>query len=164
MDDKRNERTDDRSGRRVDEPGTPQASAVSSRHIHERQDVNSKSLIISIVTILIILGIIHVIVAGMVLLFLAYQRKVNPPPPALATLNPPPPEPRLQSNPPADMTRMLDEQTRILNSYGWVDQKAGIARIPIERAMDIVARQGMPPKQANANTTLGTQIIMHRKP
>lgn len=39
----------------------------------------------------------------------------------------------------------------ILNSYGWVDQKNGIARIPISRAIDIIAAQGLPSRPANAS-------------
>jgi hypothetical protein len=31
-----------------------------------------------------------------------------------------------------------------LTSYGWVDRKAGTVRIPIERAMDLVAERGVP--------------------
>ena len=31
-----------------------------------------------------------------------------------------------------------------LDAYGWVDRDAGIARIPIERAMDLVAQDGGP--------------------
>jgi hypothetical protein len=31
-----------------------------------------------------------------------------------------------------------------LNSYGWVDKEGGVARIPIERAMAVVAEQGLP--------------------
>jgi hypothetical protein len=40
--------------------------------------------------------------------------------------------------------RLHEHEDSILNSYGWVDQKAGIVRIPIERAMDIVAQRGLP--------------------
>ena len=38
----------------------------------------------------------------------------------------------------------------ILNSYGWVDQKNGIARIPISRAIDIIAARGLPSRPAGA--------------
>jgi hypothetical protein len=38
--------------------------------------------------------------------------------------------------------RLNEEQT--LNSYGWVDEKAGTVRIPIERAMDLIAARGLP--------------------
>jgi len=41
-----------------------------------------------------------------------------------------------------DSVRLNEEQT--LATYGWVDQKAGVVRIPIERAMDLIAQRGLP--------------------
>jgi hypothetical protein len=38
----------------------------------------------------------------------------------------------------------LMNQENQLNSYGWVDEKAGVARIPIERAMELIVQQGLP--------------------
>ncbi len=38
--------------------------------------------------------------------------------------------------------RLKEEQT--LSTYDWVDQKAGTVRIPIERAMDLIAQRGLP--------------------
>jgi len=38
----------------------------------------------------------------------------------------------------------LLKQEDQLNSYGWVDQQAGLAHIPIERAMDLIAQRGLP--------------------
>jgi hypothetical protein len=38
--------------------------------------------------------------------------------------------------------RLKEEQT--LNSYGWVDEKAGVVRIPIDRAMQLLAQRGLP--------------------
>jgi hypothetical protein len=61
-----------------------------------------------------------------------------------------PPEPRLQSDPASDLERFRRQQDAILNSYGWIDEKAGIARIPIERAMDLIAGHGLPPPPASA--------------
>jgi hypothetical protein len=54
------------------------------------------------------------------------------------------PNPRLQQNPRSELDLMKDEEDRRIHSYGWVDRKAGIARIPIERALDIVAQKGLP--------------------
>jgi len=42
------------------------------------------------------------------------------------------------------MARLLSAEEQILNNYGWVDEKAGIVHVPIERAMDILA-QSPPP-------------------
>ncbi len=42
---------------------------------------------------------------------------------------------RLQSAPFQDLQRLLDEEREILDHYAWVDEPAGVVRIPISRAM-----------------------------
>ena len=54
------------------------------------------------------------------------------------------PEPRLQDNPQADMRTMREKEETILNHYGWVDPNRGVVRIPIDRALDLVAEHGLP--------------------
>jgi len=44
-----------------------------------------------------------------------------------------------------DSVRLDEEQT--LGTYGYVDQKAGIVRIPIDRAMDLIAQRGLPVRE-----------------
>ena len=51
----------------------------------------------------------------------------------------PPPEPRLEFFEIGRAERYRKEQMRILNSYGWADRRKGLARIPIQRAMEIYA-------------------------
>jgi hypothetical protein len=55
-----------------------------------------------------------------------------------------PPGPRLQASPTRDMQDMLQAENARLHSYGWVDQSAGIVRMPIDRAMEFVVQQGLP--------------------
>lgn len=38
---------------------------------------------------------------------------------------------------PADLARMLAEQTIQLGTYRWVDRPAGVAQVPIRRAMQL---------------------------
>jgi len=38
----------------------------------------------------------------------------------------------------------LMNQEKQLRSYGWVDEKDGVARIPIERAMELIVQRGLP--------------------
>src|SRR5271169_2295029 len=54
------------------------------------------------------------------------------------------PQPRLERNERVEIKdfRLKEEQT--LNSYGWVDEKGGVVRIPIEQAMQLVAQRGLP--------------------
>ncbi|MGE5207328.1 MAG: hypothetical protein ACM3PW_17085, partial [Chlamydiota bacterium] len=65
------------------------------------------------------------------------------------------PEPRLQANEPADLNKFQAQQEQILNSYGWVDQQAGIAHIPIEQAIDILAAHGLPVREEQTPASAG---------
>lgn len=60
----------------------------------------------------------------------------------------PPPAPTPSSSYTAQALRPGED--KVLHSYGWVDEKKGIARIPIDRAIDIIAQQGLPVRAASA--------------
>ena len=60
-----------------------------------------------------------------------------------------PPEPRLQDNAVQDLRQMRAAEDQILNSYGWVDKEKGVVRIPIDRAIDLLAQRGLPGKSAH---------------
>jgi hypothetical protein len=40
--------------------------------------------------------------------------------------------------------KFVMDQEKQLNSYGWVDENARVAHIPIERAMELTAQRGLP--------------------
>jgi hypothetical protein len=48
---------------------------------------------------------------------------------------------------------MLAEENAALATYGWVDRDAGIVRIPIERAMELLVLRGLPPSKPLAVST-----------
>jgi hypothetical protein len=54
-----------------------------------------------------------------------------------------PPAPRLEQNPRADGDKIIAAATARLEGYGWVDQRAGTAHIPIERAMELLLERGV---------------------
>ena len=58
-----------------------------------------------------------------------------------------PPEPRLEPLPLLPGQRLRAEEDTILTSYAWVDKKAGVARIPIDRALEILVQRGLPPSK-----------------
>jgi hypothetical protein len=60
------------------------------------------------------------------------------------------PTPRLEQDERNQLNdiRMAEEQK--LASYDWVDQKAGTVRIPIDRAMELVAQRGLPVRTQEA--------------
>lgn len=69
----------------------------------------------------------------------AVSPRAHPLAPAVGTVLPP--APRLQSAPRKDLERLRAEEDALLSSYGWVDEPAGVARIPIDRAMALLAER-----------------------
>jgi hypothetical protein len=53
------------------------------------------------------------------------------------------PQPDLQVSPTQDLKRMRATEDAQLGAYGWVDRQAGVAAIPIDRAMAILAERGL---------------------
>jgi hypothetical protein len=62
------------------------------------------------------------------------------------------PAPRLQPDPTADLNKFRAREDEILNSYGWVDQRSGVVRMPIDRAIDVLSQQGLPVRQQGPTT------------
>ncbi|HZQ20953.1 MAG TPA: hypothetical protein VFA90_19845 [Terriglobales bacterium] len=54
------------------------------------------------------------------------------------------PEPRLEENERTELDGFRYGEEERLNSYGWVDQKTGVAYIPITQAMQLIAQRGLP--------------------
>lgn len=55
-----------------------------------------------------------------------------------------PPPPRLEVRPLETLEQVRARERELLEGYGSVDREAGLARIPIERAMAILAERGWP--------------------
>jgi hypothetical protein len=67
-----------------------------------------------------------------------------PSPSAMVNAQKQPPEPRLQRYPAQDMRKMRSDEETLLHQYAWLDPDKGIVRIPVERAMDLIAQRGLP--------------------
>jgi len=52
------------------------------------------------------------------------------------------PAPRLQPAPQEERAAYFAEKARRTGSYGWADREAGIARIPLDEAMRLLAARG----------------------
>ncbi len=66
---------------------------------------------------------------------------------------PPPGMPQLQAHPDTDLQGYLARERKILDTYGWVDRKNGVVRIPIQRAMNVLLQNGLPVR--NSKTPKG---------
>ena len=119
------------------------SDTTQARYGHETRDVDirfialfSLSMVVLLVGSLALMGWLFGIFAGKPL-----GRARSAP---IAETRPYPPAPRLQASPTRDMQEMRRLENAILQNYGWIDQTAGIARIPIDQAMELLATRGLP--------------------
>jgi hypothetical protein len=134
--------------------------------LFERTDVEEHALPVTFIVV-ILLGLVLFIMAGM---WVYYKNRVVDAPPLMATgavFSPettrvdvvPASEPRLQLSPRADMSIYRANQVQELNTYAWLNKDAGVVRIPIDRAIEIVSTRGLPsrpPEEALAFFDQGT--------
>lgn len=72
------------------------------------------------------------------------------------------PQPRLEENERSEIFDFNLKEEQKLHSYGWVDQNAGVVRIPIDRAMELIAQRGLP-TTPQAGTVPPSPVNMARK-
>jgi hypothetical protein len=109
---------------------------------YETRDVSLMPVVIS-AAVLFVLGI--AISVGLYFLLFRFERQEaardEPPSPYAATADRPAPEPQLQGPTPHALRA---EQEANLRGYAWIDRGAGRIRVPIERAMELVAEREKP--------------------
>ena len=114
---------------------------------HERSDVSVFGIFVFGVGLLVAAVILHLVIWWLFDHFAARATRSDRPLPAMAaraTGEPLPPEPRLQVSPSQDLREMHAAEDVILNNYGWEDQQAGVVRLPIDRALQVLAERGLP--------------------
>lgn len=60
------------------------------------------------------------------------------------------PQPRLEESERNQLRNVTESQDSQLEGYDWVDKNKGVVRIPIERAMDLIAERGLPVRPESA--------------
>ena len=112
---------------------------------HEHSDVNVRSLLMFAAGLAAVVIFAFVAMRG---LFLALEGMAAKNDPVLSPHAIPagqlPPEPRLLLNEPANLAKQRHMEAEGLNTYGWENQGAGIARLPIEEAKKLLLQRGVP--------------------
>jgi len=121
---------------------------VNGRHgAHQESDVDVGRIVLFGIGLFVLC--VAIVLATHVSLFFADRRPAR----GTADRSPlatdvAPPEPRLQTSPPADMAAFRAHEDAILNSSGWIDERAGVARIPIAAAKRLLLERGLPVETA----------------
>ncbi len=119
----------------------------------EPRDVSTRGLVYFLLIVAVFLALTCLGLQG---LFAHYTKADIPEAvvqPVFDNVRPLPPPPRLQTTPQGDLQDYLQSEQRLLDSSGWIDQKSGVARIPIDRAMSLLLQKGLPMQNQNATGT-----------
>ena len=112
---------------------------------HETSDVNVRPLAWLGVGLAVLVVISMIAMRGL-FGFLDRQQARNDIAPSLMMTQRPqqPPEPRLQTTPVPNRRLIVEHENQRLTTYGWVDPKGGVVRIPVAQAMKLLAERGLP--------------------
>jgi hypothetical protein len=123
---------------------------------HEHSDINISALTWSVV---VMFGVVAgtAVLMWVLFVFLESQAAARDPkvsPLAMPATTMPPsttsspffggaPEPKLMTGEPSYLSQVRTEEEQQLHGYGWVDEKAGVARIPIDEAKKLTIERGL---------------------
>jgi hypothetical protein len=120
---------------------------------YETTDVNPRTLLawVALLAGVIVLSVVAALVFFDVFAEQAARRdpKISPLAPAESQT---PPEPRLIVKEHEDLVVVRKEEEELLDTYGWIDKDRGIVRVPVARAMELVAKEGLQSRPSPSNT------------
>jgi len=106
---------------------------------YEARDVAPRAVIYSGVGLLLGTALASLLVIGLLAILPAPERPTKP---VLETVSQESPAPRLEVDGRMNRAAVEAAAASKLSGYAWVDRSAGTARIPIARAMELLAKQG----------------------
>jgi len=129
----------------------------------EQEDLSSRSALYFLAGLVLVCLVVYLIVFGMYRFLDSYATAHQPPMSPMVTpeadtraVTPQNaetfPQPRLEENERTQFRSFIEDQDRKLATYDWVDKDRGTMRIPIDRAMELIAQRGLPVHQEGASS------------
>jgi hypothetical protein len=108
---------------------------------HEESEVSVRLIVVSLAFLAVATAIVFVLVVGIFRYFYASYSTEE-----ATRLSQPvvPPEPRIEVAPYEQLQQLRIKEDHILSSYAYVDKATGVVRVPIDRAIDMLAAKGLP--------------------
>jgi len=127
-------------------PPTDQHTPANATVAREERDVRISAILWFGFWLFAAAVVVHLAMWGVFRLFAAQERRgqATLAPGIAASLKRTPREPRLEPLPLAPRAALRASEDAHLSSYGWVDRANGVARIPIDRAMELIVQTGVP--------------------
>jgi hypothetical protein len=139
----------------MDNPMVPSAE-ISRQAGHEMTDASPKTLGLFALGLLLMVALVLPFLTWLFWHYEAEAKRADPPQTPLAVYELPP-APRLEVDPGSDLQRLRTVEEKSLTTYGWIDRQQGVARVPIEQAIDVLAKRGFPEPKAKADQPSKTE-------
>jgi hypothetical protein len=130
---------------------THNASAPSPGY--ETHDANTTGVFRFLIALAIVLVASGLVCWGMFRVFTAHMMTPAATDSPFADTRQLPLGPQLQVNPREDYLRFREDQQKSLETLAWENRSAGIARVPIEEAMELLVKKGVPVQGQGAPET-----------
>jgi hypothetical protein len=119
---------------------------------HERSDMQARVVLLGAAGLGLILAVLLVAVTALEALVTGVPPTIGRPADLIQGLQaapqPTPAPPELEAYPGESLDPYMAAEQQKLSTYRWVDRQSGVVAIPIDRAIDLVAQQGLPARAA----------------
>jgi len=106
---------------------------------HEQSEVSVRLIVVSLAGLAIVTFLVFVVVVGVFRHFYDSDKTGQARRQAVV-----PPEPRIEVAPYEQLQQIRVKEDHVLTTYAWVDKQNGVVRVPIDRAIDLLAAKGLP--------------------
>ena len=141
---------------RTEQTGTTASALPAAKVGHEKRDVSVRTVALAVGALLLVGVLLHFALAALEFGFRKETQREDRKlsgfvaEPALTAQRSRFPEPKLQTVPRDDLQSFRVREESELNTYAWINKTAGVVRIPIARAIDLLAERGLPVRGSNA--------------
>jgi hypothetical protein len=111
---------------------------------YERSDAHVPTIWRFIAALFALIAVALLLMLGMFRWFYRAGQAAAPEPTLMEAQRVLPPAPRLQVTTAVDIEQLRQREEQALTTYGWVDKNAGVVRIPVSRAIDLMVERGLP--------------------
>jgi hypothetical protein len=111
---------------------------------YETRDANTSGVFKFLVALGIVLAVASLVCWGLFRFYSAHAISQAASDSPFADTRQLPLGPQLQVNPREDWLKFREEQEKSLETYGWKNRAAGTVRVPIEKAMELLVKKGLP--------------------
>ena len=108
---------------------------------HETKEVSVPFVFVSLSALIIGTFLVSLLVIG---IFQFFKSTYHPEQVAKESVQVVPPEPRVEEHPAQQLQTIRTREDHILSTYALIDKNQGIVRVPIDRAIDMLAQKGVP--------------------